>query len=62
MKARKFVVMPQLLKNFPTDLKKAVLIKQIEIKAEKRELKASQAHALMEIVREWIELKSKQTA
>lgn len=59
MKAHKFVAMPQLLKDFPADLKKAVLIKQVEIKSEKKELKASQAHALMEIVREWLELKSK---
>lgn len=53
--------MPQLLKDFPADLKKAVLIKQVEIKAEKKEMKASQAHALMEIVKEWLQLKSKQT-
>lgn len=51
--------MPQLLKGFPPDLKKAVLLKQVEIKSEKKELKASQAHALMEIVREWIQFKSK---
>lgn len=58
--AHKFVVMPQILKGFPADLKKAVLIKQVEIKSEKKYLKASQAHALMEIVKEWIDFKSKQ--
>lgn len=52
--------MPQLLKDFPTEIKKAVLQKQVDIKTEQKDYKASQKQALIEIVREWIQLKSKQ--
>lgn len=56
----KFVAMANLLKDFPTEVKKAVLIKQAEIKSEKTDptkFNSSQRIALIQIVKEWIELK-----
>jgi hypothetical protein len=54
--------MATILKEFPPELRKAVLLKQIEIKTEQKNYKASQTHTLIEIVREWMELKSKQVS
>lgn len=51
--------MPNILKEFPPELREAVLLKQVEIKTKKKELKASQTHALMEIVKEWLLLTKK---
>jgi hypothetical protein len=53
--------MPTILKDFPPEIRKAVLQKQLEIKTQTREYKASQSQALIEIVKEWIKLKSKPT-
>lgn len=54
--------MANLLKDFPSDVKKAVLIKQVEINsAPKVVKKQTQKHTLVQIIREWMELKSKQT-
>jgi hypothetical protein len=55
--------MPALLKDFPSEIRRAVLQKQLEIKITKKEYKSSQAQALIEIVKEWMDLKKiKQTA
>lgn len=54
--------MPTILKDFPSEIRKAVLQKQLEIKTEKKEYKASQSQALIEIVKEWLEFKSKQAS
>jgi len=51
--------MANTLKDFPPDARKAVLIKQAEIKHDKKQEKISQKNALIQIVKEWIELKSK---
>lgn len=54
--------MANLLKDFPSDVKKAVLIKQAEINcAPKVVKKQTQKHTLVQIIREWMELKSKLT-
>lgn len=49
--------MPALLKDFPSEIKKAVLQKQLELKTEQKIYKASQKQALIEIVTEWLKLK-----
>lgn len=54
-----FVAMPTILKDFPTEVRRAVLEKQLEIKTEKKDYKASQTHTLIEIVKEWMKLKPK---
>lgn len=51
--------MASMLKEFPAEVRKAVLLKQVEIKTNNKNFKSSQAQALIEIVKEWIELKSK---
>jgi hypothetical protein len=51
--------MPTILKDFPPEIRKAVLEKQLEIKTQKRDYKASQSHTLIEIVKEWLALKPK---
>lgn len=53
--------MAAMLKEFPSEVRKAVLLKQIEIKEKKKNFKSSQAQALIEIVKEWMELKLKLT-
>lgn len=50
--------MANTLKDFPPDARKAVLIKQAEMKAIKNQGKYSHKHTLIQIVKEWIELKS----
>jgi hypothetical protein len=50
--------MSNILKDFPADARKAVLIKQAEMKAIKKQGKYSQKHALIEIVKEWIGITS----
>lgn len=50
--------MPAILKDFPTEVKKAVLLKQVEIKTTKKDIKSSQSQALIEIVQEWMEYKN----
>lgn len=53
--------MPNLLKDFPFEIRKAVLIKQAEIKATKKAEKYSQKNTLVQIIKEWVEYnKSKQ--
>lgn len=55
--------MPNYLKDFPTDVKKAVLIKQAEINSSPKMLKKhSQRHTIIQIVKEWLELKPKQAS
>lgn len=54
--------MASMLKEFPLEVRKAVLLKQVEIKTQKKNYKSSQAQALIEIVKEWMELKSKPIA
>lgn len=54
--------MPNLLKDFPFEIRKAVLIKQAEIKATKKSEKYSQKKAIEQIIKEWMELKSKQAS
>lgn len=55
--------MANLLKDFPSDVKKAVLIKQVEINsAPKLIKKQTQKHTLVQIIREWMELKPKPTS
>jgi hypothetical protein len=49
--------MANTLKDFPSDAKKAVLLKQAEIKSNKNQGKVSQKQALIQIVKEWLELK-----
>lgn len=51
--------MAAMLREFPPEIRKAVLLKQVEIKTQKKNYKSSQAQALIEIVREWMELKTK---
>jgi hypothetical protein len=51
--------MAAMLKEFPPEIRKAVLLKQVEIKTQKKNYKSSQTQAIIEIVREWMELKSK---
>lgn len=51
--------MPTILKEFPPEVRKAVLVKQIEIKTNLKNYKASQTYTLIEIVKEWMELKTK---
>lgn len=51
--------MANTLKDFPPEVKKAVLLKQAELKIEKNQPKYSHRHTLVQIVKEWIELKSK---
>ena len=52
------ISMPNLLKDFPTEARKAVLIKQAEMKAVKKQGKYSQKHALIQIVKEWMGIMS----
>lgn len=54
--------MANALKDFPDDVKKAVLIKQAEMKSIKNQGKYSHKHTLIQIVKEWMKLKPKQTA
>jgi len=54
--------MANLLKDFPAEVRKAVLIKQAEIKSNKVYEKYSQKNTIVQIIKEWMELKSKQTA
>ena len=54
--------MASILKEFPIELRKAVLLKQAEIRVQKKNYKSSQTHALIEIVKEWINLKTKQAS
>lgn len=54
--------MANTLKDFPMDARKAVLLKQAEIKADKKHDKISQKHALIQIVKEWMKLKPMQTS
>jgi hypothetical protein len=55
----KFVAkMPNILKNIPEDVRTAILVKQAEIKSKKKNGKLSQSYTLIQIVREWLELKS----
>jgi hypothetical protein len=54
--------MPTILKEFPTEARKAVLLKQLEMKTNNKNYKSSQTQALIEIVKEWMELKPKQTS
>lgn len=56
-KRPKFVAMPTMLKDFPKEVRRAVLQKQLELKTEKKDYKTSQTHTLIEIVKEWMELK-----
>lgn len=51
--------MANILKDFPPDTRNAVLIKQAEMKIIKNQGKYSHKHTLIQIVREWLELKSK---
>lgn len=51
--------MPTLLKDFPTEVRRAVLEKQLEIKTKTKEYKTNQTQALIEIVKEWMALKPK---
>lgn len=53
--------MANTLKDFPADVKKAVLIKQAEMKAIKNQGKYSHKHTLIQIVKEWMKLKSMRT-
>lgn len=53
------LIMAAMLKEFPPEVRKAVLLKQVEIKTQKKNYKSSQAQALIEIVKEWIEFKNK---
>jgi len=50
--------MPNLLKDFPSEARKAVLVKQAEMKAAKKQGKYSQKHALIQIVKEWMGIMS----
>lgn len=50
-----------LLKDLPEDVRKAILIKQAEIKATKNLGKYSQVKAITQIIREWMEIKPKQS-
>lgn len=47
------ISMSNLLKDFPADARKAVLIKQAEMKAIKKQGKYSQKHTIIQIVKEW---------
>lgn len=51
--------MPNLLKDFPSDARKAVLLKQAELKADSKQGKISQKHAIVQIIKEWSVLKIK---
>lgn len=53
--------MPNLLKDFPFEIRKAVLLKQAELKAERNQGKCSQKHALIQIIREWAQSKASTT-
>lgn len=49
--------MPSLIKDFPTDVRKAVLLKQAEVKSDnKNKFKTSQKFILIQIIKEWMDL------
>lgn len=52
--------MPSLITDFPTDVRKAVLLKQAVLKADnKNRFKTSQKYVLIQIIREWQDLVQK---
>ncbi len=51
--------MPNLLKDFPIDVRRAVLLKQAEIKADKNQGKYSLKSTLIRIIKEWMEVPPK---
>lgn len=55
----KFTDMPNIMKDFPTDARLLVLMKQAEIKASNKRANSSIKDAIVEIVREWKKIKSK---
>lgn len=56
--------MPSLINDFPTEVRKAVLLKQADLKFEKKNrFKTSQKDTIVQIVKEWMEFKKlKQSA
>jgi hypothetical protein len=55
-------LMAAMLKEFPPEVRKAVLLKQVEIKQNNKNYKSSHSQALIEIVKEWVELKKSKQA
>lgn len=46
--------MPNILKDFPFEVRRAVLLKQADIKADKKLGKFSHKHTLVQIIKEWL--------
>lgn len=51
--------MPNIMKDFPADVRLVVLLKQAEIKASNKRANSSIKDALVEIIRDWKNRKNK---